>query len=201
MEKFTLFDFLSFLLPAILFLYPVAEIYDIHFLNNIIMVKDNVITIMVFLCFAYFVGHALSLLGRVLLKFIYKKDFHTLILSRDKNLSELFNQCFTQVFDIKDLKRNNLEQDLMTSTLENYAKDKIGHILLGQKSFFRNLGTSFFIWLIIQLICVWGNKLDLSHPFSILAITLMSFISCILLYIDRDKKEALSNINNFISFV
>lgn len=204
MEKFSLFDFLSFVLPGgtfIIFIY-------ILILGTNIPLETTVLTetsflFVPFLLVAYLLGHLLSLMGRKIEKIIPSgKNPWTYYLKKKPKQAVLINSMCVQFFNQQfiesednsiSIEKSDLLYDKIFDYLEVNEKDKKIKILQSQYAFFRN---SAAVWIAILFFPLTGILLKLLeidlviNSISLLITYLICsiFLAVVSLYLMKQRK-------------
>ena len=162
MEKFSLFDFMSFVLPGGTFLilgYLLFSGLTISWFPA--KIPDVEVIVIPFLLISYLSGHLLNLLGKKLEKWIPKMKFPwthyldkypTEVSDINKNCISLFKISLLKD-DAKtiDINKSDNAYNKIYDYIEVLEKDKKIKILISQYAFFRN---SIAVWFLLLLILI-----------------------------------------------
>ena len=184
MEKFSLFDFVSFILPGCTFLilsYLLFADQNVQWIPE--SLPDTEVIIIPLLLISYLFGHLLSLFGKIIEKWI--PGMKTPWLSYLENNSDeaeiinskcilLFNNGFLNDSKGIDINKSDKLYDMIYDYIEFQGKDEKIKILYSQYGFFRN---SSAVWVSLFLLLVVITVLKL---FGLAFI--VSAVSSILLY-------------------
>lgn len=198
MEKFSLFDFVSFILTGCTFLiltYLLLANQNIEGISNKLPAKE--IIIIPLLLIGYLIGHLLSLIGIKIEKIIQrKKTPWTLYLKNNNEKAEfinskcisLFNKSFLNENKGIDIRKSDELYDMIYDYIELKGNNGKVRILYSQYGFFRNSSAVWFSLSLILLIAltfkVCGAAFVVSTALSLIlytVITLLLLISSVIL--------------------
>jgi hypothetical protein len=167
MGKFTLYDFLSFVLPGGTFIGILYSSLNIP--HSTIIQKE--IFIIPFLVISYLLGHLFSLLGQKIEKETFHKhpfwtDYLKANITMAKEINELSidklkNKSFIDKEDKILQNESGKAYDSIYTFLEMEEKDSKIKTLMAQYGFFRNTSGVWFVLLMIQIVLFALNLLNI----------------------------------------
>ncbi len=198
MEKFSLFDFVSFILTGCTFLiltYLLLANQNIEGIPNKLPEKEVIIIPLILV--GYLIGHLLSLIGMIIERkiqgtkapwtFYLKNNFEKAELINSKCIS-LFNKGFLNENKEIDIHKSDELYDMIYDYIELKSKNEKVRILYSQYGFFRNSSAVWFLLSLILLIAltfkVCGAAFVVSTVLSLIlytVITLLLLISSVIL--------------------
>ncbi|HAF28484.1 MAG TPA: hypothetical protein DCG75_05490 [Bacteroidales bacterium] len=198
MEKFSLFDFASFILPGCTFLilsYLILSFQNIQFIPN--EMPSIEVIIIPLLLVGYLFGHLLSLIGKKTEKWItgMKTPWITYLKNNSKEAEiinskciSLFNAGFINENKEIDIAKSDKLYDTIYEYIEFKDKDEKIKILYSQYGFFRNSSavwiSLFSLLLVILILKLVGVTFIISTIISIILysiiVLLLSFASLLL---------------------
>jgi hypothetical protein len=165
MEKFSLYDFVSFILPGgtiLILFYLLLSGQNIQWIPN--NLPEVSVVVIPFLMAAYLFGHLLSLFGKKIEKWIpgmknpwtkYLEKNPTDALQINGYCLSLFGDGFYQENPgLIDINKSDKLYDRIYDYLEVQEKDKKIKILISQYGFFRNSSAVWFSLLIILVVLI-----------------------------------------------
>ena len=190
MEKFSLFDFVSFILPGCTFL---ILSYLLFSNQNIQWVPDELpateIIVIPILLLGYLFGHLLSLFGKIIEKWIpgmktpwisYLENNPDEAQVINSKCISLFNNGFLNESREIDTNKSDKLYDMIYDYIEFQGKDEKIKILYSQYGFFRNSSAVWFslflLLLVITILKLFGLAFIVSAVSSILFYSAIALI-------------------------